>query len=208
MSIDLTPETTDATTTDTKDEKRDALRQKIEASERRIAERTFADQAREAADAALDYTKANPLKVVGGAVALGVLIGLMTSPGRRVASRAATGAAAAASGAASAVGNAASGTAKTVSNAASKGTSRAGNLLSDTVVAYGMKLIDDMLDAGRAGQDKLEDLGDSASARARELRRDAGYMAGNAADKGRAATQRTRRRAERAVRDLTDRVRN
>ena len=45
MSTDLTPSPSDA--------KRDELRQKIEASERRIAERTLGDQAREAAEAAL-----------------------------------------------------------------------------------------------------------------------------------------------------------
>ncbi|MHA7818253.1 MAG: hypothetical protein ACX930_01255 [Erythrobacter sp.] len=208
MSTDFTPETTDPNPSETADDKRDALRQKIEASERRIAERTLADQAREAADAALDYTKENPLKVVGGAVAVGVLIGLMTAPGRRAAGRAATGAAVAASGAASAVGNAATGTARSVSNAASKGTSRVGTLLTDTLIAYGMKLIDDVLGGARAGQDKLEDLGDSATTKARELRRDASYIAGSAADKGRAASRRTRRRAERAVRDLTDRVRS
>lgn len=204
MSTDATPDTT----SEISDDRRDALRQKIEASERRIAERTFADQAREAADAALVYTKENPLKVVGGAIAVGLLIGLMTSPGRRVARSAATGVAAAASGAASAVGNAASGTAKTVSNAASKGTSRVNSLFTDTLIAYGMKVIDEIMDGARAGQDRLEGLGDSATAKARELRRDASYLAGSAADKGRAATRRTRRRAERAVRDLTDRVRN
>lgn len=191
MSNDLT----------TEDDKRDALRVKIEASERRIAERTFADQAREAADAALDYTKANPLKVVGGAIAVGLVIGLMTNPGRRVARNAATSAA-------NMVGGAASGAAKTVGTAAQNRTSKFASLVADAVVAYGIKLIDEAMDGARAGQDKLEDIGDSASAKARELRRDVGYVAGSAADKTRAATRRTRRRAERAVRDLTERVRN
>lgn len=191
MSNDLT----------TEDDKRDALRVKIEASERRIAERTFADQAREAADAALDYTKANPLKVVGGAIAVGLVLGLMTNSGRRVARNAATSAA-------NMVGGAASGAARTVGTAAQNRTSKFASLVADAVVAYGIKLIDEAMDGARAGQDKLEDIGDSASAKARELRRDVGYVAGSAADKTRTATRRTRRRAERAVRDLTERVRN
>ena len=43
---------------------RDALRARIEAAERRNADRTIADQAREAATAAVDYTRANPLTVI------------------------------------------------------------------------------------------------------------------------------------------------
>ena len=97
--------TTDTTTDDLK---RDALRQKIEASERRIAERTLGEQAKEAVDAAVDYTRANPLTVIAGAVAVGLAIGLMTKPGQRVASKAATSASTAASGAATKVGDAAS----------------------------------------------------------------------------------------------------
>lgn len=180
----------------TPDTERDQLRAKIEASERRIAERTLADQAKEAADAALEYTKENPLKVVGGAVAVGLLIGLMTSPGRRIASRAASGTAAAVSGAAAS-------TTRAAKNATAEG-SRLGNLISDAIIAFGIKLMDDALDAGRAGKDALEDAGDSAAARARALRREASYLAGSAADKGRTAARRTRRKASRAVRDLTN----
>ncbi len=190
MSSELTPDT-----------KRDELRAKIEASERRIAERTFGDQAKEMADAATDYVKANPLTVLGGAVALGLAIGLMTKPGRRAASNAA-------SGAATAVGGAASGAAKKVGTAAKSRSSRFASLVADALVAYGIKLIDDAMDGARAGKDAVEDISDNATAKARELRREASYIAGTAADKGRTATRRTRRRAERAVRDLTDRVRN
>ncbi|MGB3711202.1 MAG: hypothetical protein WA985_05895, partial [Erythrobacter sp.] len=75
----------------TREEKRDALRAKIEASERRIEERSFSDQAKEAAVTAKDYTKENPLTVIGGALAAGLLIGLLTRPGRRVVRRAAIG---------------------------------------------------------------------------------------------------------------------
>ncbi|TRD09917.1 hypothetical protein FGU71_13000 [Erythrobacter insulae] len=182
-------------------EKRDELRAKIEASERRIAERTVADQAKEAAGAATTYVKENPLTVLGGAIAVGLVIGAMTNPGRR----AAIGAA---SGAANAVSGAASGAARTVSTAAKKRGNAFGTLLADAAVAYGMKLIDSALTTARAGQDKFEDVSDSATAKAREARREADYFAGSAVDKGRAVTRRTRRRAERAVRDIKDRVSN
>jgi len=196
----------------TQAEKRDALRTKIEASERRIAERTLAEQAAEAAQAATDYARANPLKVVGGAIVVGVAIGLMTNPGRAAAHKAA-------SGAASAVGNAASGTANAVSNAAAGAGKAASNavksrgsvfigLVTDALVAYGIKFIDQALDGAKNGQDRIEDLSDSATAKAREIRRDASYAVGTAADKTRTTARRSRRRAERAIRDLTERVRN
>lgn len=71
-----TPAKTDA-------EKREALRNKIAAGEQRQAQRSFAEQAKDAADNALGYVRANPLKTVA-AVAVGALvIGAMTRPGRR-----------------------------------------------------------------------------------------------------------------------------
>ncbi|KWV92884.1 hypothetical protein [Erythrobacter sp. YT30] len=180
---------------------RDELRAKIEASERRIAERTVADQASEAAGAAKQYVKDNPMTVIGGAIAFGLVLGLMTKTGRNAAKNAA-------SSTAGAVGGAASGAAKTVGTAAKKRGAAFGTLLADAIVAYGMKLIDDALDGARTGRDKLEDLSDDAAAKAREVKRDAEYFAGSAADKSRAVTQRTRRRAVRAVRDIKDRVSN
>ncbi|MEL6738112.1 MAG: hypothetical protein AAFY19_11925 [Pseudomonadota bacterium] len=182
-------------------DQRDELRAKIEARERRIAARTLADEARDAAQSATAYAKEHPLQVVGGAIVLGLVIGALTKPGRRAAVGAATGTA-------NAVGGAASGAAKTVGKAAKKRGSAIGALLSDAVIAYAIKLIDEALNGARAGQDKLEDLGDAANAKAREVSRDAGYVAGTAADKTRAAGQRTRRRATRAVRDLAERVRS
>ncbi len=75
------PRAKSATKTDA--EKREALRGKIEAGERRNAERSFAEQAKAAADGALDYVKANPLKAVAGVTVAALLIGAMTRPGRR-----------------------------------------------------------------------------------------------------------------------------
>jgi ElaB/YqjD/DUF883 family membrane-anchored ribosome-binding protein len=74
--------TSTSSTTDA--EKREALRGKIAAGERRNADRSLADQAKAAADGALEYVKANPLKAVAG-VALGALIiGAFTKPGRKL----------------------------------------------------------------------------------------------------------------------------
>ncbi|MDJ0977536.1 MAG: hypothetical protein QNI87_03290 [Erythrobacter sp.] len=180
-------------------EPRDELRAKIEARERRIAERTLADQAREATETATQYVKQHPLQVVGGAIALGLVIGLLTKPGRRAAGNAA-------SGTAKAVGGVATGAANSVGKAAKKRSRDVGTLLMDSLVAYGIRLIDEILDGTRAGKDALEDLGDSAAAKARSAKRDAQYAAGTAADATRTVTQRTRRRAARAARDLRNRV--
>lgn len=57
-------------------DKREALRGKIEAGERRNAKRGFADST-------LDYVRANPLKTVAAVTAGALLIGAMTRPGRR-----------------------------------------------------------------------------------------------------------------------------
>lgn len=179
---------------ETAPDKRDELRAKIEASERRIAERSFADDAREAAEAARDYAKANPLTVLAGAIGLGIAIGLMTSPGRRAAKHAATGTA-----------DAVGGAARTVGGAAKKRVAPMGSMIADTVVAYAIKLIDEAMAGARAGQDRLEDFTDSAEEGARKVRREAEYRAGSAADKTRAVTRRTRRKATRAVREVADR---
>ena len=80
--------------TDTKpqtdEERREALRQRIEASEQRNAERSFADQAKDVLDSATDFAKKHPLAVVGGAIGVGLLIGAMTRPGRRLGRRTGT----------------------------------------------------------------------------------------------------------------------
>jgi hypothetical protein len=129
---------------------RDALRAKIEAAERRNAERSLADQAREAAAAATEYTRAHPLTVIGGALALGLLAGLATRPGRRVAARAVGGVGTAVTGAASSAAAGAKGM-------AARGGSRIGALLGDAVIAYGMKVVEDLLEGTRPGSDRDEE---------------------------------------------------
>ena len=176
--------------------RRDALRAKIEAAERRNAERSLADQAREAAVAAADYTRAHPLTVLGGAVLAGLLIGLATRPGRRVAGRAVNAVGAAASGAA---GSAASG----MKQVTARGTGKVGTLVSESLVAYAMKVIDEMIEAARTGQDRIEDLSDDAADTARRVRRETSHKLAAAADTTRSAARKTQRKATRAVRDVT-----
>lgn len=67
----------------TDEEKRAALKEKIAQAEEREAQRSLSDQAKGAADNALGFVRANPLKTVA-AVAIGALVlGALTRPGRR-----------------------------------------------------------------------------------------------------------------------------
>ena len=174
---------------------RDALRARIEAAERRNADRGLADQARAAADAAIDYTRANPLKVIGGALAFGLVLGLLTHPGRRVAGKALHSASDAISGAAS---SASSG----VKSVASRGGSRLGTLIGEAAVAYAMNVIDEVLDTAREGKARAEDLGEAAGTQARKLGAEASEAAGSAADSTRALARKTADVALGVVRDI------
>jgi hypothetical protein len=185
---------TDLTPTPANDQ-RDGLRARIEAAERRNADRSLADQARAAADTAIDYTRANPLTVIGGALAFGLVLGLLTRPGRRVAGRAFHSASDAISGAAS---SASSG----VKGVASRGGSRIGTLFGEAAVAYAMKVIDEVLDAAREGKERAEDLGEAAGTQARKLSAEASDAAGTAADSTRALARRTADAALNVVRDI------
>lgn len=69
-------------------QKREALRAKIEEGQARQEARSLADQARAAADGALDYVKANPLKTIAAVAAGALVIGAMTRPGRKAGKRA------------------------------------------------------------------------------------------------------------------------
>jgi DUF883 C-terminal glycine zipper region len=135
---------------------RDSLRARIEAAERRNATRSLADQAQAAAEKATDYARAHPLTVIGGALAVGLVIGLATRPGRKVAGRAVGAVGAAASGVAD---SAASG----VKGLAARGGSRIATLLGEAAMAYAVKLLDEILADADAGQDKLAELGKKAS---------------------------------------------
>lgn len=174
---------------------RDALRARIEAAERRNADRTLADQAREAAEAAVDYTRANPLTVIGGALAFGLVIGLLTRPGRRMASRAIHSTTDAISGTAS---SARSG----VSNLTSRGGSQLGRMIGQAAMSYAMTMIDEAMETARAGQERAADLGDAAGTKARKLSANASEAGTTAAGNTRALARKTREAAAGVVRDL------
>lgn len=159
-----------------KTDARDELRAKIEASDRRIKERTLADSAREVVEDAGKFAKAHPFTVIGGAIAAGLMIGLLTSPGRQLARNTAVGTA-------RAVSNTAEGAKSAVGKAAKSRAASLGNILADAAIAYGIKLIDEALDRARTGQEALGEAGDSAKSKARDIRREASSLAGSAADK-------------------------
>ncbi|NCP14506.1 MAG: hypothetical protein GW858_10125 [Sphingomonadales bacterium] len=173
---------------------RDALRARIDTAERRNAERTLADQAREAASSAADYTRANPLTVIGGAVVAGVIIGLLTRPGRQAAGKAIHSASDA------------------ISNAGSNAKSFAkrrtgiGQSIGDSVVAYGMTMIDEIMDTARAGQDRAGELGDAAGSKAKKLSASASDAADSAASSTRAMARKTRAVAADTFSDLKRRA--
>lgn len=81
----VTPISADSKLTD--EEKRDQLRARIEAGERRNEERSFADQAKDVADSAIEFAKKHPVATVAGAVAVGLAIGAMTRRGRELGRR-------------------------------------------------------------------------------------------------------------------------
>ncbi len=81
----VTPISADSQLSD--EQKREQLSARIEAGEQRNEERTLADQARDAADSAVEFTKKHPLAVVGGVLVVGLAIGAMTRRGRSIGRR-------------------------------------------------------------------------------------------------------------------------
>jgi len=156
--------------------KRQALREKIEAGRQRLAERDYAQAAKEAADSATNFVKQHPYATLGGAIFIGVALGAMTKRGRKLGSR-----------------------------AGQRGGVVA-RLLTDAAIAYGVKLIDQATDAARTGQDRIEDLSDDLTDKARATKRDATHMVGTASDKARSTVRRTSRKASRTLRDLRSRT--
>jgi ElaB/YqjD/DUF883 family membrane-anchored ribosome-binding protein len=74
----VTPISADSKLND--EQKREQLRDRIEAGEKRNEARSLADQAKDAADSAVEFTKKHPFAVIGG----------MTRPGRRLGRRGGT----------------------------------------------------------------------------------------------------------------------
>ena len=85
QQTNVTPISADSQLTD--QEKRDQLRARIEAGERRNEERSLMDQAKDVADSAVEFAKKHPVATVAGAVAVGLAIGAMTRRGRELGRR-------------------------------------------------------------------------------------------------------------------------
>ena len=160
----------------TDQEKREQLREKIEAAEARNEERSFGDYAKEAAETATEFAKKHPLATVAGVVGLGFLIGAMTKPGRRLGRRGGAMAAFAADAALAYGLNA--------FDRASTGASA----------------------AARTGSDKFQDVTDAIGSAARNFRRDAAYRTDVATDTVKATSRKASRRASRTIRDLRSRL--
>ncbi len=162
----------------TDQERRQALRDRIEAGEQRHAERTFADEAKDALDNVTEFAKKHPLAVVGGAVGLGLLIGVMTRPGRRL-------------------------TRRTRTMAALAGESVLASMMGliDRAETAGSAAL-------RSGSDSFEDISESIGAKARRLRREAAYRADSAGDSLRSTGRLANRKTSRGLRDLRSRFSN
>ena len=139
------------------EQKRQAIRERIEAGEASLAERqgkSFGEQAAEVRDAAVDFAKKHPVATVAGGVVLGIAISALfpRSPtrraGREIGARSAALAAAAA----------------------------------ELASVYGHKALYAVEDAGRASLETVEDWGDAIGDSGRSLRRSAGYYAASAGD--------------------------
>ncbi len=161
----------------THDEKRESLRQKIEAGEARHAQRSVAEYARDAREGATRLVKDHPIATLAGALAVGALIAaVVPARGRRFTL----------------------GLGRRALSLAS--------LAAEFGMAYGSGLLDTAGKAALSGKDKLEDFGDSMEDGARTLRREAGHRASIAAD-GAATLRRTvAKKTGRAVRDLRNRM--
>ena len=70
------------------EEKKQELRARIEAGEARNANRSISDYAKDASETATEFVKEHPFVAIAGVAAVGLAIGAMTRPGRRLAGRA------------------------------------------------------------------------------------------------------------------------
>jgi len=160
----------------TTDESRDALRQRIEAGESRLVERDFAKAAKDAADAGVEFVKANPVVAVAGVAIIGIMIGAMTRPGRRLGNRAA--------------------------GLASYAT-EAGIAYAMGMIDAATDLAEDARDAGA---EKLEDVGDTVDRKARKAKREGTYLASTARDTVHDLGRKAGRKAGRTFRHTRKRI--
>ena len=159
-------------------EKREALRGKIAAAEERQAQRSFADQAKDAADSALGYVRANPLKAVAAVTIGALVIGALTRPGRRAGAK-----------------------------AGRKDGALAG-VATDAALAYGLSLLDSAGSAASKGQERLADLGGSVGDKARAWQSAAAKEGSQLSDYLVEAARRSGKRAGKSIDDLRSRLRH
>ena len=69
----------------TREHKREALKERIAAAQARFSDRPPEEIVADAAGAAFDFAKQNPLVVIGGAVVLGLTLGSLSRHGRKAA---------------------------------------------------------------------------------------------------------------------------
>ncbi|MGB7408336.1 MAG: hypothetical protein WA908_07505 [Pontixanthobacter sp.] len=157
------------------EEKRQELKAKIEAAERRNADRTIGDRVQDASDSAAQFVKDHPVAAIAGVAVLGLAIGAMTRPGRRAGAE------------------------------AGRRTSAFANRAAEIGMAYASGLFDAAGDAALAGRDKLEDMSDAMGDNARAAKRRASYSGGNAAAKARILSRETGKSAYRSTRGVRSR---
>lgn len=158
-------------------EKREELKNRIEAGQQRHANRSMGDYAREARDNATAFVKQHPIATVVGGVAIGVIIASMVpGPGRRMRKK------------------------------ATKRGSALAAMVAELGLAYGTSLLDNIGSAARTGGDRLEDLGDAIGDSARDLRRQASMQGSAAGEAARRLSRDVSKTTGRKVRDLRARM--
>jgi len=163
------------------DEKREVLREKIEAAEVRQAQRSLGGYARDARDNATVFVREHPIATVGAALAFGVVLAaVIPGPGRRLSQR---------------VGKKIGGSASSIAAIAS-----------ELGLAYAAGFMDNAGKAARTGKDTLEDISDTLGDSARAVRREASNRAAKAADGAGTLSRNVKKKTSRAVRDLRSRV--
>ena len=132
-------------TTKKSTKKRTELKNKIDAAEKRNADRSFGDYARDARDGATTFVKDHPIATIAGGLAIGAMIAaVLPGPGRKIRKK-----------------------------ASARGALIAG-AIADLALTYGTQFLDGAGKAAKAGQERAGDLGESLSDSARSASRTAG----------------------------------
>lgn len=120
------------TNTKTSAKKRTELKQKIEAAEKRNADRSFGDYARGARDGATSFVKEHPIATVAGGLVLGAIVAsFLPGKGRKLRKK------------------------------ASARSALMAGALADLAITYGTQFLSGAEKAAKAGQDRASDLGET-----------------------------------------------